>query len=77
MVNALVCGASYCRFESCHSPQYYGQIAQSVEQGTENPCVGSSILSLSTILCKSGEIGKHAEHLSSGSFSRFVTIRAL
>jgi hypothetical protein len=27
----------------------YGQVAQSVEQGTENPCVGSSILSLATI----------------------------
>ena len=26
-----------------------GQVAQSVEQGTENPCVGSSILSLATI----------------------------
>ena len=26
----------------------YGQIAQSVEQGTENPRVGSSILSLAT-----------------------------
>ena len=25
-----------------------GQVAQSVEQGTENPCVGSSILSLAT-----------------------------
>ncbi len=27
----------------------YGQVAQSVEQGTENPRVGSSILSLATI----------------------------
>ena len=27
-----------------------GQVAQSVEQGTENPRVGSSILSLATIL---------------------------
>ena len=26
-----------------------GQVAQSVEQGTKNPCVGSSILSLATI----------------------------
>ena len=29
--------------------QINGQVAQSVEQGTENPCVGSSILSLATI----------------------------
>lgn len=28
-----------------------GQIAQSVEQGTENPRVGSSILSLAKSLC--------------------------
>ena len=28
----------------------YGQVAQSVEQGTENPRVGSSILSLATTL---------------------------
>ena len=27
----------------------HGQVAQSVEQGTENPRVGSSILSLATI----------------------------
>ena len=29
---------------------YYAQIAQSVEQGTENPCVGGSIPPLGTIL---------------------------
>ena len=29
-----------------------GQIAQSVEQGTENPCVGGSIPPLATILIK-------------------------
>ncbi len=28
----------------------FGQVAQSVEQGTENPRVGSSILSLATII---------------------------
>ncbi len=28
----------------------YGQVAQLVEQGTENPRVGSSILSLATII---------------------------
>ncbi len=28
----------------------YGQVAQSVEQGTENPCVGGSIPPLATIL---------------------------
>ncbi len=30
----------------------YGQIAQSVEQGTENPCVPSSILGLATMFIK-------------------------
>jgi hypothetical protein len=30
-------------------PTKCGQVAQSVEQGTENPRVGSSILSLATI----------------------------
>ena len=28
----------------------YGQVAQSVEQGTENPCVGGSIPPLGTII---------------------------
>ena len=34
----------------------YGQIAQSVEQRTENPCVGSSILPLATKIVKNGLI---------------------
>ena len=41
------------RRSGSHGPQihdYDGQVAQSVEQGTENPRVGSSILSLATIL---------------------------
>ena len=40
------------RRSGSHGPQihdYDGQVAQSVEQGTENPRVGSSILSLATI----------------------------
>ena len=32
-----------------HGSHLYGQVAQLVEQGTENPRVGSSILSLATI----------------------------
>ena len=33
----------------------FAEVAQSVEQGTENPRVGSSILSLGTILKSSGD----------------------
>ena len=33
-----------------NSASSFGQIAQSVEQRTENPCVGSSILPLATPL---------------------------
>ena len=38
--------ASYCRVSEAKYPR--GQIAQSVEQWTENPRVGSSILPLAT-----------------------------
>ena len=39
-------------FKSCHPDHYnlYAQIAQSVEQGTENPRVGGSIPPLGTII---------------------------
>ena len=40
--------ASYCRVSEAKYPR--GQIAQSVEQWTENPRVGSSILPLATTL---------------------------
>ncbi len=40
--------ASYCRVTEAKYPR--GQIAQSVEQWTENPRVGSSILPLATTL---------------------------
>ena len=35
--------------QESEAPFLAGQIAQSVEQRTENPCVGSSILPLATI----------------------------
>ena len=42
--------------------RHYAQIAQSVEQGTENPCVRGSIPRLGTIkkylICLGGEIGR-------------------
>ena len=41
---------------------YYAQIAQSVEQGTENPRVGGSIPPLGTIF-KNGRIAQLGEHL--------------
>ena len=41
---------------------YYAQIAQSVEQGTENPRVGGSIPPLGTIF-KDGRIAQLGEHL--------------
>ncbi len=44
--------ASIIRF--CLSDESIAQVAQSVEQGTENPRVGSSILSLGTISCMMG-----------------------
>ena len=37
------------RRETVRRSQYLGQIAQLVEQGIENPCVGGSIPSLATI----------------------------
>ncbi len=38
-------------FKSCH-PDHFAQIAQSVEQGTENPRVGGSIPPLGTTIWK-------------------------
>ena len=38
------------------TPRFDGQIAQSVEQRTENPCVGGSIPSLPTLKCEIGLI---------------------
>ena len=42
--------------------RHFAQIAQSVEQGTENPCVRGSIPRLGTIkkylICLGGEIGR-------------------
>ena len=34
----------------------YGTVAQSVEQGTENPCVGSSILPRATMKIENWEL---------------------
>ena len=41
----------------------FAQIAQSVEQGTENPRVGGSIPPLSTTKIKYGRIAQLGEHL--------------
>ena len=38
------CHAGDRGFNSRPDRHYFGSVAQSVEQGTENPCVGSSIL---------------------------------
>ena len=59
-----------------------GQVAQSVEQRTENPCVGSSILPLPTFLCHQATLAQLVERLTrneqvvgsspTGGFSYFV-----
>ena len=43
MVRVLACHARCREFESRHFRHKYASIAQSVEQGTENPCVRGSI----------------------------------
>ena len=48
LVRVLACHARCREFESRHF-RHYAQIAQSVEQGTENPCVRGSIPRLGTI----------------------------
>ena len=56
LVRTLACHARGRGFEPHSGRQFFlyffmvGQIAQSVEQRTENPRVGSSILSLTTII---------------------------
>ena len=47
LVRTLACHARGRGFEP-HPSRHYAQIAQSVEQGTENPCVGGSIPPLGT-----------------------------
>ena len=42
LVRTLACHARGRGFES-HPGRHYALVAQSVEQGTENPCVGGSI----------------------------------
>ena len=49
LVRVLACHARCREFESRHF-RHYAQIAQSVEQGTENPCVRGSIPRLGTII---------------------------
>lgn len=44
MVNMLVCHTGDRGFKSRPNRHLYASVAQSVEQRTENPCVGSSIL---------------------------------
>ena len=48
LVRVLACHARCREFESRHF-RHFAQIAQSVEQGTENPCVRGSIPRLGTI----------------------------
>ena len=65
LVRTLACHARGRGFEPHSGRQFFfinfnfGQIAQLVEQGTENPRVGSSILSLTTIkLCGSSSVDR-------------------
>ena len=48
MVRTLACHARGRGFESLPGRQCYASVAQSVEQGTENPRVGGSIAPRST-----------------------------
>ena len=43
LVRALACHARGRRFEPDPGRHFFASVAQSVEQGTENPCVGGSI----------------------------------
>ena len=54
LVRTLACHARGRGFEP-HPGRQYASVAQSVEQGTENPCVGGSIPPGSTI-CGSGSV---------------------
>ena len=54
--------AGYIFFFRINSACQQAEVAQSVEQGTENPRVGSSILPLGTIcelVCGSGSVVEH------------------
>ena len=50
LVNTSACHAEDRGFESRRN-RHYGFIAQSVEQGTENPCVAGSIPALGIFYC--------------------------
>ena len=54
LVRTPACHAGGREFEP-HPDRHYASVAQSVEQGTENPCVGGSIPPGSTI-CGSGSV---------------------
>ena len=54
LVRTLPCHGRGHEFES-RSDRQYASVAQSVEQGTENPCVGGSIPPEGTI-CGSGSV---------------------
>ena len=54
-------GAARLQSSNLWSSAIYAQIAQSVEQGTENPRVGGSIPPLGTT--KNGRIAQLGEHL--------------
>ena len=55
-------------------PPYYAQIAQSVEQGTENPCVRGSIPRLGTTYLKN-KLGDVVEGLRRRSAKPFTPVR--
>ena len=57
MARAPACHAGGREFEPRHS-RHDAQIAQSVEQGTENPRVGGSIPPLGTTLYHNGDVAK-------------------